>query len=62
VVAVIALVALGLAALAVLAVVVSLIDSARAGEWRAIARDRRADWEQRRRADGPALPEAQRGT
>ena len=58
----IALVALGLAALAVLAVVVGLIDSARAGEWRAIARDRRADWEQRRRPDGPALaPDPRRG-
>jgi hypothetical protein len=58
----IALVALGLAALAVLAVVVGLIDSARAGEWRAIARDRRADWEERRRSDGPALaPDPRRG-
>ena len=58
----IAIVALGLAALAVLAVVVGLIDSAQAGEWRAIARDRRADWEQRRRSDGPALsPEPRRG-
>jgi hypothetical protein len=54
--------ALGLAALALLAVVVGLIDSAQAGEWRAIARDRRADWEQRRLVDGPALaPDPPRG-
>jgi hypothetical protein len=54
--------ALGLAALAVLAVIVGLVDSARAGEWRAIARERREGWEQRRPADGPVLaPDPRRG-
>ena len=53
---------LALPALAVLAVVVGMVDSARAGDWRAIARDRRADWEQRRSAEGAALaPDPNRG-
>ncbi len=41
--------AIGLVALVVLAVVVGVVDATQAGTWRAIARDRRADWEQRRR-------------
>jgi hypothetical protein len=44
-------VALGLAALAVLALTVGLIDAAQAGQWRSIARDRRAVWEQRQREE-----------
>jgi len=49
VVTVIAVLAIGLIALFVLAVVVGIVDAAQAGRRRAIARDRRADWEQRRR-------------
>ena len=47
----IAVLAIGLAALIVLAVLVGIIDAAQAGTWRGIARDRRADWEQRRREE-----------
>jgi len=46
---VIAVLAIGLIALFVLAVVVGIVDAAQAGRRRGIARDRRADWEQRRR-------------
>ncbi len=42
---------LGLVALAVLALLVGLYDAARAGRRRQIARDRRAAWEQRQRAE-----------
>jgi hypothetical protein len=49
VVTVIAVLALGLVALLVLAAVVGVVDAAQAGTWRGIARERRADWEQRRR-------------
>ena len=45
----IAVLAIGLVALVVLAVVVGIVDAAQAGTWRSIARERRADWEQRRR-------------
>ena len=48
-VTVIAVLALGLVALLVLAAVVGVVDAAQAGTWRGIARERRADWEQRRR-------------
>jgi hypothetical protein len=51
VVTVIAVLALGLVALVVLAAVVGVVDAARTGTWRGIARDRRADWEQRRREE-----------
>jgi hypothetical protein len=51
VVTVIAVLAIGLASLIVLAVLVGIIDAAQAGTWRGIARDRRADWEQRRREE-----------
>jgi hypothetical protein len=44
----IAILGLGLAALAVLALVVGLFDAAQAGQWREIARDRRATWERRK--------------
>jgi hypothetical protein len=53
VVTVIAVLAIGLVALVVLAAVVGIVDATQAGTWRGIARDRRADWEQRRR-DTPA--------
>ena len=43
--------AIGLAALIVLAVLVGIVDATQAGTWRGIARDRRADWEQRRREE-----------
>jgi hypothetical protein len=49
VVTVIAVLALGLVALLVLAAVVGVVDAAQAGTWRGIARERRADWEQRQR-------------
>jgi hypothetical protein len=39
----------GLVALAVLAVVVGIVDSASTGTWRAVARERRAAWEERQR-------------
>jgi hypothetical protein len=45
----IAVVVVGLVALAVLAVVVGVVDSASTGTWRAIARERRATWEERQR-------------
>ncbi len=47
----IAVLAIGLAALIVLAVLVGIVDAAQAGTWRGVARDRRADWEQRRREE-----------
>ncbi|MBL8926812.1 MAG: hypothetical protein JNM77_11315 [Pseudonocardia sp.] len=47
----IALLAVGLVALIFLAVLVGIVDAAQAGTWRGIARDRRADWEQRRREE-----------
>jgi hypothetical protein len=53
VVTVIAVLAIGLVALVVLAVVVGVVDAAQAGTWRGIARERRADWEQRRREAQP---------
>lgn len=45
----IAVLAIGLVALVVLAAVVGIVDASRAGTWRGVARERRADWEQRRR-------------
>jgi hypothetical protein len=48
---VIAVLAVGLASLIVLAVLVGIVDATQAGTWRGIARDRRADWEQRRREE-----------
>ena len=45
----IAVLAIGLVALVVLAAVVGIVDATQAGTWRGIARERRADWEQRRR-------------
>jgi hypothetical protein len=45
----IAVVVVGLVALAVLAVVVGIVDSASTGTWRAVARERRAAWEERQR-------------
>jgi hypothetical protein len=51
VVTVIAILAFGLVALVVLAAVVGIVDAAQAGTWRGVARDRRADWEQRRREE-----------
>ena len=50
----------GFAALAVLALVVGLVDARQAGEWRGIARERRANWEQRRRDERPAFTQRQR--
>ena len=47
----IAVLAIGLASLIVLAVLVGIDDAAQAGTWRGVARDRRADWEQRRREE-----------
>ena len=47
----IAVLAIGLASLIVLAVLVGIVDATQAGTWRGIARDRRADWEQRRREE-----------
>jgi hypothetical protein len=55
VVTVIAIVGFGLVALVVLALVVGLVDAAQAGQWRGVARDRRAAWEQRRREEQLAL-------
>jgi hypothetical protein len=49
VVTVIVVLAIGLVVLVVLAAVVGIVDATQAGTWRGIARDRRADWEQRRR-------------
>jgi len=49
------IVTLGLASLAVLALIVGLFDAAQAGQWRSIARDRRASWEQRQREERLAL-------
>lgn len=51
----IAMVSYGLGALAVLAVVVGLFDMAQQGRLRSTARDRRAAWEQRRRAERVAV-------
>jgi hypothetical protein len=51
VVTVIAVLAIGLASLIVLAVLVGIVDAAQVGTWRGVARDRRADWEQRRREE-----------
>ena len=51
----IAVVGFGLVALAVLALVVGLVDAAQAGQWRWVARDRRAAWEQRQREERLAL-------
>jgi hypothetical protein len=53
------IVALGLAALAALALIVGLFDAAQAGQWRSIARDRRATWEQRQREERLALTREQ---
>lgn len=47
----IAVLAIGLVALIVLAVLVGIVDAARAGTWRGIARERRAAWEQRQREE-----------
>jgi hypothetical protein len=49
VVTVIVILAVGMVALVVLAALVGIVDAAQAGTWRGIARERRADWEQRRR-------------
>ena len=51
----IAIIGFGLVFLAVLAMAVGLFDAAQAGRRRAVARDRRAAWEQRRRAELIAL-------
>ena len=51
----IAVIGFGLVFLAVLAMAVGLFDAAQAGRRRAVARDRRAAWEQRRRAELIAL-------
>jgi hypothetical protein len=51
VVTVIAVLAIGLAALIVLAVLVGIVDATQAATWRGIARERRADWEQRQREE-----------
>lgn len=51
----IAMVSYGLGALAILAVVVGLFDMAQQGRLRSTARDRRAAWEQRRRAERVAI-------
>lgn len=45
----IAVLAIGLVALVVLAAIVGIVDASQAGTWRGVARERRADWEQRRR-------------
>jgi hypothetical protein len=50
----------GLVALAVLALIVGLVDATQAGEWRGIARERRANWEQRRHEEHLALTQEQR--
>ena len=49
----IAVLAIGLVVLVVLAAVVGIVDATQAGTWRGIARERRADWEQRRREAQP---------
>ena len=51
----IAVIGFGLVFLAVLAMAVGLFDAAQAGRRRAVARDRRTAWEQRRRAELIAL-------
>ena len=51
----IAVIGFGLVFLAVLAMAVGLFDAAQAGRRREIARERRAAWEQRRRAELMAL-------
>ena len=51
----ITLVVVGLAALVVLALVVGLVDAAQAADRRWVARDRRANWEQRQREDRLAV-------
>jgi hypothetical protein len=53
VVTVIVILAIGLVVLVVLAAVVGIVDATQAGTWRGIARERRADWEQRRREAQP---------
>jgi len=53
VVTVIVILAIGLVVLVVLAAVVGIVDATQAGTWRGIARERRADWEQRRRDAQP---------
>jgi len=50
---VIVVLAVGLVVLVVLAAVVGIVDATQAGTWRGIARERRADWEQRRRDAQP---------
>jgi len=50
---VIVILAIGLVVLVVLAAVVGIVDATQAGTWRGIARERRADWEQRRRDAQP---------
>ena len=47
----IAILAIGLVALIIMAVLVGIVDATQAGTWRGIARERRADWEQRRREE-----------
>ena len=47
----IAVLAIGLVALIVLAALVGVVDATQAGTRRGIARERRAAWEQRRRAE-----------
>ena len=47
----IAVLAVGLVALIILAVLVGIVDAMQGGTWRGIARERRADWEQRRREE-----------
>ena len=47
----IAVLAIGLFALIILAALVGIVDATQAGMWRGIARERRADWEQRRREE-----------
>ena len=49
----IVILAIGLVVLVVLAAVVGIVDATQAGTWRGIARERRADWEQRRREAQP---------
>jgi hypothetical protein len=56
----IAIVGLGLAALAVLAVAVGMFEAAQAGQWRSVARERRAEWERRQREQRLALARERR--
>ena len=50
-VTVIAVLAIGLVALIMLAALVGIVDATQAGTRRGIARERRADWEQRQREE-----------